>query len=292
MAMSEQGKRVAGAPGALAVSMEDVRFAYPGGHAVLRGASLAVPFGTCVCLMGVNGCGKSTLLDCLLAEHHEMEGSVAVAGSEVRDLSRAELARRVAYVPQVHDRSFPYTVAHVVLMGCAARMRGLAVPDEADEARALEALAALGMAALAERPYTSLSGGEMQMVLLARALVQDAPIIVMDEPTAHLDFRNELLFLDTVRTLVRDQDKTVLVATHSPNQAFHMSQGGVPVMVAVMHEGRVVCCGTPEEVLVPERLSAVFGVSSVLLEGAAPDGAPVRQLALLQVTEPKGEEAR
>lgn len=264
------------------VAVEGVKFSY-GDTLVLDGAALHVRRGTCMCLMGVNGCGKSTLLDCVLGAHRPSAGRIAICGQDAAVLRPAQLARLVAYVPQVHERSFPYTVNHVVLMGRTAHARSLAGPDWADESLALDALETCGIAHLSERPYTSLSGGEMQMVMLARALVQDTPIILMDEPTAHLDFRNELLFLETIEWLVRVRQVTVLMATHAPNQAFHLSQAGVPVDVALMSRGLIAQVGSPEAVLTQDALRDVFGVRACILEGwAEEEGHAVCQIAPLR----------
>lgn len=283
----DAGARGAGARGeadsaAVMLEVRDVRFGYADGDEVLAGVTLEVRSGECMCLMGVNGCGKSTLLDCVLGAHRVLSGSIRVQGHDVRQLKPASLARMAAYVPQVHERSFPYEVEHIVLMGRTAHAQGLGAPDEGDAELARDALCACGIEHLAQRPYTSLSGGEMQMVMLARALVQEAPLILMDEPTAHLDFRNELLFLETVQRLVAESHVTVLMATHAPNQAFLLAQAGVPTRVALMHHGRVYREGAPRSVLDVKTLREVFGVHACLLEGFDGEGGrPVRQIAPL-----------
>ena len=265
------------------LAVQDVQFAYPEGHQVLKGVSLVVEPGSCLCLMGVNGCGKSTLIDCVLGENRISAGQIMLSGQDAQAMKPAARARLVAYVPQVHDRTFPYPVEHVVLMGCVARSGGLTGPGNAeDHAQVTAALEACGIAHLAERPYTSLSGGEMQMVMLARALVQDTPLIVMDEPTAHLDFHNELLFLEMVERLVLEQGVSVLMATHSPNQAFHLARSGVPTRVALMHEGRILRAGAPRKVLDTDALAEVFGVQGLIAELDLPESERlVRQVVAL-----------
>lgn len=259
------------AQGAAVLAASHVRFSY-GGNTVLRDVSLEVRRGSCMCLMGVNGCGKSTFLDCVLGVHRIEAGAITVEGVPINDMRPARLARKVSYVPQVHERSFPYLVDHIVLMGRSAYGRGLGAPDFADMGLVDRALADCGIAHLAKRPYTSLSGGEMQMVLLARALVQEAELIIMDEPTAHLDFKNELRFLEMIEELVKARKVTVLLATHAPNQAFHLANAGVPTQVAVMHEGVVYAVGQPGEVLTEGLLAKVFGIQAVVLEQEVPGG--------------------
>lgn len=285
----------AGADAVAAVEVRDVRYAYPGtAREVLAGVSLRVPRGTCLALMGSNGCGKSTLLDCVLGVNRPDAGSVLVDGDEVAALRPRDMARRVSYVPQVHERTFPYTVLHIVTMGCAARTGGVGGPHSEEAEIARSALRRCGIEHLADRPYVGLSGGEMQMVMLARALAQDCPVVVMDEPTAHLDVRNQLLFLEMVASLVRDEGATVLMATHDPNQAFHLERAGVPCEVALLHQGRLGACGSPAEVI--ERCAEqVFEVEACLLRGTAGDECvaqwvPLRTTACGRVSDDEGGE--
>lgn len=253
----------------------DVRFSF-GSNQVLRGIDLSVERGTVCCLMGMNGCGKSTFLDCVLGENEPQGGSILIDGADAQRLRAAERARLVAYVPQIHKHSFPYTVEHIVLMGRTVHQGAFGVPDDEDRELVARALALCGIERLAGRPCTSLSGGEMQMVLLARALVQDTPLIVLDEPTAHLDFRNELVFLETVERLVGESGVTVVMATHSPNQAFHLGSVGLDVRVALMSGGRIVRFGGADEVLDEQALARWFGVRARVVDvGPAGGGADV-----------------
>lgn len=253
------------------LEIRGLRFSWPG-HAVLEGVDLAVEAGEVMCLMGHNGCGKSTLIDCVLGENRPQAGSVVLAGRDAAQMPAAERARIAAYVPQVHERTFPYTVRHMVLMGRSPHL-GVTGSASADDESAVEsALATCGIERLAERPCTELSGGEMQMVLLARALAQDAPLIILDEPTAHLDFRNELVFLETVEALAAERGVTVFMATHSPNQAFHLEAAGLRVRVALMRGGRIAACGTPAEVLTEEAVERVFGVEARLAQAPGEGG--------------------
>lgn len=244
-----------------------ITFTYPGNvKPTLMDASVSIVPGECLCLMGINGCGKSTLLDCMLGMHKPDSGSIRIAGEDIRDMSAVTKARLLSYVPQVHERSFPYTVEHIVLMGRTAHNSAFGSPPATDEPLALEALERCGIAHLAKRPYTGLSGGEMQMTMLARALAQDAPLILMDEPTAHLDFYNELLFLETVERLVRDQGIAVLMATHAPDHAFHLKSTGVPTRIAVMKNGRIEHAGNPDDILTESTLRDVFKIEGLVAE--------------------------
>ena len=262
------------------LAANDVHFSWDE-HVVLDGFSLAVERGQIVCLMGVNGCGKSTFLDCVLGENRPESGSIFIDGRNAIDLRARDRARLVSYVPQMHERMFPYTVEHMVSMGRTAYQDAFSALDDEDRARVDEALAACGIAHLRERPCTALSGGEMQMTLLARALVQDAPLIVLDEPTAHLDFRNELIFLETIERLVAHKGTSVLMATHSPNQAFHLSAAGLDVHVALMERGTAACQGPPDRVLTPQVVRRCFGVEARVVRVGDEGESSMRQIVPL-----------
>jgi iron complex transport system ATP-binding protein len=220
-----------------------------------RDLSLAVAQGEIVCLLGPNGCGKTTLFRTLLGLIPPLAGQVTLGGRGLSTLTRADIARAMAYVPQAHVPPFPYQVAEVVLMGRTARMRPLAAPSSTDHAAARAALARLGIADLADADYSRLSGGQRQMVMIARALAQEAPVLVMDEPTASLDFGNQARVLARIADLARAGGHAVILSTHDPDQAFALN-----ARVILMHEGAILAEGPPEQVLTPERLSQVYGV--------------------------------
>ena len=221
-----------------------------------RGLSLRVAAGEIVCLLGPNGCGKTTLFRTLLGLIPPLAGHVTLGGKALSAHSRAEIARILAYVPQAHVPPFPYQVEEVVLMGRTARMRPLAAPSAADRMAARAALARLGIADLGNADYSRLSGGQRQMVMIARALVQEAPILVMDEPTASLDFGNQARVLARIADLARAGGHAVILSTHDPDQAFALN-----ARVVLMHKGTILADGPPEQVLTPERLSQVYGIA-------------------------------
>src|SRR5262249_38620262 len=166
-----------------------------------RNVDLEVRAGEVLCLLGPNGSGKTTLFKTLLGLLPAQAGEVLLDGEPLARLARTEIARRIAYVPQAHTAHFPFRVLDMVVMGRTAHLGLFAAPNAADRQRAREALALLGIADLSEREYTRISGGQRQLVLIARALVQDAPAIVMDEPTANLDFGNQAIVLAEVKSL-------------------------------------------------------------------------------------------
>jgi iron complex transport system ATP-binding protein len=167
---------------------------------------------------------------------------------------RVEVATRIAYVPQTHTAHFPYTVRDMVTMGRTAHLGPFARPGARDHAAALEALEVLGIADLTDADYTRVSGGQRQLALIARALAQASPLIVMDEPTASLDFGNQALVLREIRALAA-QGYGIVLSTHDPDHAFACASA-----VALLHGGRLVATGAPSDVLSPARLEAVYGL--------------------------------
>lgn len=235
------------------LAAERLAFGYRG-HPVGSGVDLAIASGEIVCLLGPNGCGKTTLFKTLLGLLPAQGGRVLLDGVPIRRMARADIARRVAYVPQAHDAVFPFTVHDMVLMGRTAHRRMFAVPGDADRRRAGEALAQLGIADLAARDYTRISGGQRQLVLVARALAQDASMVIMDEPTASLDFGNQAQVLERVVQLA-DSGLGIIISTHDPDHAFAFAS-----RVLVLHEGAVIADGPPVDILTSERLELIYGV--------------------------------
>jgi iron complex transport system ATP-binding protein len=226
-----------------------------GAKAVGRDVDLELRPGEVLCLLGPNGSGKTTLFKTMLGLLPAQAGEVRLDGRPMDGLTRAEIARRVAYVPQAHAAHFPFRVVDMVMMGRTAHLGLFASPTQEDRRRAMTALAALGIADLAETEYTRISGGQRQLALVARALAQDAPAIVMDEPTASLDFGNQVIVLSETRRLAAG-GLAILLSTHDPDHAFSVGH-----RVALLDAGRVVAQGGPEAVLTPERLRAVYRVT-------------------------------
>ncbi|NTU88852.1 MAG: ABC transporter ATP-binding protein [Actinobacteria bacterium] len=267
------------------VEIRNLRFSYPESPEILSGIDLAIEEGRVYCLMGPNGCGKSTLLDCVLGEHKPDSGKVLVDGRSITNMKPEKIARKIAYVPQIHDRSFPYTVENVTLMGRIAYRGCFERPDDADRTIALEALQSVGIAHLADKPYTQISGGEVQLVMLARALAQKTPLIVMDEPTAHLDYKNDLRFLEIVVELVRNTGTSVLVSTHSPNQPFYFESMGLDTSILMMEEGKVERVGRPSQILTEESLRELYGIQAHILTHSDSDGKTISQVVPLRTLE-------
>jgi len=229
-----------------------------GARRVGEGIDLALGPSETLCLLGPNGCGKTTLFRTLLGLIPALAGRVELDGTDMAHRSRADIARRIAYVPQAQVSAFPFTVREMVLMGRAARLDLLSAPSRADKDIAETALARLGIAHLAARIFTEISGGERQLALIARALTQEASILVMDEPTASLDFGNQVRVLEQMRALSRS-GQAIIFATHDPDHAFLCAD-----RVALMHEGRMIALGTPEETVTAAHLKTIYGVEVVI----------------------------
>lgn len=227
---------------------------YPG-HAVGRDINLGVRSGEVLCLLGPNGGGKTTLFKTMLGLLPPQGGEVRLGGSLLGDMPRIEVARRIAYVPQAHTAHFPYRVIDMVLMGRTAHMGPFAAPGPRDRAHALEALERLGIAGLADAEYTRISGGQRQLALIARALAQHAPTLVMDEPTASLDFGNQALVLSQIKALSKT-GLSIVLSTHEPDHAFACASN-----VAVLANGGIAATGAPAKVVTARRLKQIYGVT-------------------------------
>jgi iron complex transport system ATP-binding protein len=223
-----------------------------GSHVVGRGISLALDAGEVLCLLGPNGAGKTTLFRTLLGLLPPLAGTVAIDGAPLSGLRPIEIAKRMAYVPQAHVTEFSYSVLDLVVMGRTARRGPFAGPGADDIAVARDRLATLGIGDLVDADYTRISGGQRQLVLIARALAQGAPILVMDEPTASLDFGNQTLVLDRIRGLAADGYGVVL-STHDPDHALLVAH-----RVAVIAEGGLRAVGPARDVVTAETLSAIY----------------------------------
>ena len=235
------------------VRVREASFRY-GQREILRNLNLDVQRGEILSVLGPNGCGKTTLLRCIAGALTPSSGSVEIAGDDVHALGAPARARRIGFLFQDHAPSFPFAVRDVALMGRAPHLGFLGFPGPRDRALANEALERVGILHLRDRPYTRVSGGERQLVLLARILVQEPDVILLDEPTAHLDLRNQVMTLRTVRSLAAD-GMTMIMTTHDPNHALWF--GG---RAALMKDGRFMAVGPAGEVMTGATLTSTYDV--------------------------------
>lgn len=224
-----------------------------GRTAIASGIDLALDERQVTCLLGPNGIGKTTLFKTLLGLIPPLRGDIEIDGRALPALDRQALARQIAYVPQAQASEFAYSVLDLVVMGRTAHLGPFGAPRAADYSIAMAALDRLGIADLADRDSTRISGGQRQLVLIARALAQQARLIVMDEPTASLDIGNRIRVLNTIRSLAED-NLAVLLSTHEPEQVFVVAD-----RVAVI-AGAGFLSGPVEAVMTSEQLTQLYGV--------------------------------
>jgi iron complex transport system ATP-binding protein len=239
------------------LEVRDLSFAY-GDHQVLEKINFNLGQGELLGMLGPNGSGKSTLFRCILGLEKKYSGRVLLDGKGIETKSPGEMARSIAYVPQSHYPSFNYSVLDMVLMGTAARIREWSQPGKKQRQAAEEALERLGIVHLRFRDFRRLSGGEQQLVLVARALAQEAGLLVMDEPTANLDYGNQLKVLFQIKALSR-QGYSVILSTHNPDHAFLFAG-----RVLALHRRRIVASGPPAEVLTAGLIAELYGVQVVI----------------------------
>jgi len=245
----------------MTITLTGLSFAYgPGEPLVLQDVSLDLPGGAVTAILGPNGSGKTTLLRLILGLLTPLTGAIQVFGQAQAAYSCRELSRQIGLVPQGESLSFNLNVLEYVLLGRAPYLRMLEQPSEDDERAAFEALEATGVAALWHRSALSLSGGEQQLATVSRALAQEPRILLMDEPTTHLDIANARRVAGVIRQL-RDQGCTVIFTTHAPDAVAALAD-----QVVLLKQGRVLASGPTSAVLTADHLSATYDVEIEVVE--------------------------
>lgn len=242
----------------VALKAENIHFGYDKTE-VLHGLSFEINEGDFLFLLGPNGSGKTTLFKCLLGLYRPSQGSVTVGGEDIHSMSPSALAKKIAYIPQAHHPSFNYTVLEAVTMGRTAYIKHNSSPSAEDTALALAALEKLGISYLKDKGYAHISGGERQLVLIARALAQQSRILVMDEPTSSLDYGHQVKVLSVVKQLA-EEGYTVVISSHNPEHAFLFGS-----KVLMMKNGTLVAMGDPHSTLTQELLQNIYEVPMDLL---------------------------
>jgi iron complex transport system ATP-binding protein len=260
------------------INIQNVRCGYKG-KVVVDEFSAVLSSGDILCLLGPNGVGKTTLFKCLLGFLPLMAGSVFVDGRDMKQLKAAEYAKIVGYVPQAHAPPFSFRVFDVVLMGRTAHLGIFAQPGPEDKRVVWECLEKLEIKHLAAQVYTEISGGERQMVLIARALAQEPAFLLMDEPTSNLDFGNQARVLHTICTLA-EMGLGILMTTHQPDQVFQCDAD-----VSLLMPDHEHLCGSADDILTEQTLRRAYGIDVAVLEAR-------RQEQVLRLCQPILPETR
>lgn len=243
------------------MEIKNLSFAYKkNGMKILDQVSFSVPEGRLIAVLGANGAGKTTLFKCMLGFLKNYEGSVCIRAHEIRAMSRKKLAKEIAYIPQSEDPVYNYSVFDSVLMGTTGSLSALQNPGTEQEQTAEEALEQLGIAHLAERGMQEISGGERQLVFLSRALAQNAKILIMDEPTANLDYGNQQQVMHHIREMA-DQGYSILLSTHNPEQALRFATDAI-----ALKDHRVIANGPADKVLDETLIERLYGLRVTITE--------------------------
>lgn len=223
--------------------------------AVLSGISFVAQKKKLTAILGPNGSGKTTLFKCISGVWRHQSGKILFEDVDISNWEHNKRAKIIAVVPQEHEPPFPYSVYDVVLMGRAVHVGMFSVPSKKDCKKAQEAIEIVAISHLKDKPYTKISGGERQLVLIARAIAQDTPIMLFDEPTSHLDFKNQVLVLRKIKEIINDRQITAIMTIHDPNLAMLFSD-----YIVMINGGSIIVDGNTKEVMNEHNLQRLYGV--------------------------------
>jgi iron complex transport system ATP-binding protein len=238
---------------------QHLSFAYLPGMTVLHDVSISVKSGEMLYILGRNGGGKTTLLSCLAGLLKPEKGQVFFNEKDIQDYTASERAQLIGLIPQMHIPIFAYTVEEMVMMGRAPYLSWMGSPSAEDHHVVEESLEQVGLSELRKRPYTEISGGERQLTMIARGLAQKCQVLLMDEPTAHLDLSNQQRVLDIIHQLTK-QGLSFIISSHAPNDALTFAD-----RVLLLNEGWVIDYGDPKDVLTETMISSVYGVQTEVI---------------------------
>ncbi|WP_303864454.1 ABC transporter ATP-binding protein [Alkalibaculum bacchi] len=241
-----------------------------GASAIVKNISMNVNSGEILCLLGPNGVGKTTFFKTILGFLKLKGGEILLDGENIHNWHRKKLAKAIGYVPQAHTPPFPFKVFDVVLMGRTAYLSMFSSPTKEDKHIAEKAMDDLKISYLKDKIYTEISGGERQMVLIARALAQQSQILIMDEPTSNLDFGNQIRVLEQINKLSQ-RGLAVVMTSHFPNHAFLCS-----TKVAFMQKNNVFTVGNVDEVVTEDNLKSAYGINVKIIDTKIDNGEIVR----------------
>ncbi|NLO78587.1 MAG: ABC transporter ATP-binding protein [Methanomicrobiales archaeon] len=240
------------------LEIDDLSFSYDRKRIVLNDICTEVKKGEVLSILGRNGIGKSTLIKCIINLYQNYQGDIRIMGDNIKDLSAVEAAMRMGYVSQGSQMIFPYSVLDFVLMGRSPHIPMFESPSTKDIGIAESVIEKMGLSHLKDRPVNEISGGERQMAMIARALTQEPKMLILDEPTSHLDFANQINVLKAIKNLA-DDGMSIVMSTHFPDHGFLISDN-----VAIMQDGTFVAQGPADEVITKENLRAAYGVDVMI----------------------------
>ena len=242
------------------LAVKDLVFKYPNSDQILQDINFEVKTNEVLCLLGPNGCGKTTLLDCLIGLNKPTGGEITIDGTPTSKMSSKKIAYNLGYVPQTIIASFDYSVIDYVVCGCAPHLKMFKRPGKKEYARAYKALEQMRITHLKDKSYAQISGGEQQQVCIARVLTQAPDFILLDEPTSHLDFGNQIQVLKLIREM-SGQGFGIIMTTHNPDHALLMKGKTV-----IMKKNNDYLFGQSEEIVTQESLRKLYGVDLFLEE--------------------------
>lgn len=242
------------------IVIKNISFGYYDSE-IFKNFSFEIEEGEILTILGPNGSGKTTLLKILQKILFPKEGNIIISGKDLNEFSIKELSKEVSMVPQIHKPSFPYTVFDFVLMGRNPYIENYSTPKDEDIEIVEKSLKDLGIYELKDRPYTNLSGGELRLVLIARAIAQITDIILLDEPTAFLDYKNKFFVLEKIKELNRKRNLTVIITMHDPNEAINFSD-----RILLINKREIISFGKPDFVLNCENIKKVYSIDVDLID--------------------------
>ena len=263
--MSANGTGKQNNAAAAVLRIENGSFAYKGGPQILKDINVEVRAGEILAVLGPNGAGKTTLLRCMMDMLHWETGRSLLDGEDIRNMPASTLWRRMAYVPQARSAATSYTAFQTVLLGRSARIGAFSSPKKEDMEVAERVMKRLGIWELADKPCHAISGGELQMVLIARAMAAEPEILVLDEPESNLDFRNQLVVLDTMTSLAAE-GMACIFNTHYPAHALQRADRSL-----LLTKGGMSIYGPTKYVVSEDDIRSIFGVNAVIGDFEAED---------------------
>ena len=263
--MSANGNAKQNEAGAALLRIENGSFAYKGGPQILRDINIEVRSGEILAILGPNGAGKTTLLRCMMDMLHWDEGRSLLDGEDIRTMPAQKLWRRMAYVPQARSAATSFTAFQTVLLGRSSRIGAFSSPKEEDMEIAEKVMKRLGIEKLADKPCHAISGGELQMVLIARAMAAEPEVLVLDEPESNLDFRNQLVVLDAMSVLAAD-GMACIFNTHYPSHALQRADKSL-----LLTKGGMSIYGPTKYVVSEDDIRSIFGVNAIIGDFGAED---------------------